>query len=861
MKKLVAAAVAVGTSHLFAAMGPSDYIQDGLVALYDAEFNATNAQGVAIHDAAATTWVNLVTGTGNLTLPTSGVTINAKEITLDMVTAAATDCSAATQTGPVTLETCARSATTSTDTKNNSLMLVTVVNRAGIGLDARKDQSAVIQSTDVSDFTKSKNKYFWFVKSTFASYAPVHRTYSGVIPVNGGNLYANGLAADAASSPWTAASASAPTGELTVGNTKISVAYNCIRIYNRELTEDERQYNNAVDAVRFRGADASTATPYGYSFDGEGNVILPEAVVDAGVKAFGPGSCAKFLLNKCASGIVTLDGTGASATPDQAIGFTGFEAVGNSTTVFRGGWWDFGLGAFLPEDLSGRTVTLEGGAVVTNVGAVTLAGATGMNNKLRITDESAMSADSVTLGAKDGEQHNDLEIVGGSSLTLSGNLKMSAYPKQIGNSGNNRTRNVVTVAGEGTTLDVTGSTFLSWVSSGYNASTGGNTLYVTNGATASLGNLRLTQGLFFGGDDTAVFEDAHVTTRNMYIASEWSSAGRGPSRTLVHIGAGSVVTNTEAIYIGSYSNDRNGQDTIELVISNATFHTAKIREGAKGYFYLLGGPRATLRISGEDAKFTIGGGVSTYFFKPNNTIIVENGATYSMRTSGFNSTSDTQDETIIVRSRATLNWPSGFTTIGTNKNSLRDKVIVEGDSKMIVTGGSSIYGTDCELVIDDSEFRTSNGLFVGTTDRDSRALLAIRGTHPKLNAGWNLAVASNSCVRIELPATGYDAGFATRETPVVYCAHSSGEMTFSVDATSRVELTGAKELQDYCTETGKRGEYVLVRANHIRLTDEQLEAMRAPLTEGMTLFVRAAAGKDELVLKVRPLRGICIIVR
>ena len=571
------------------------------------------------------------------------------------------------------------------------------------------------------------------------------------------------------------------------------------------------------------------------------------------------------LENAVSSGVVIFDQSAYEKTEAYANSFTNFDAVADSSTTFLGGWWDFGLGAFLPTDRSGRTVTLEGGAVVTNVGAVTLAGATGMNNKLRITDESAMSAADVTLGAKDGEQHNDLEIVGGSSLTLSGNLKMSAYPNQIGNNGNNRTRNVVTVAGAGTTLNVAGSTFLSWINGSdgsYNASTGGNTLYVTNGATASLGNLRLTQGLRFGGDDTAVFENAHVTTRNMYIATEWSLAGRGPSQTLVHIGAGSVVTNTEAIYIGTYgTNGRNGQDTIELVISNATFHTAKIREGAKGYFYLLGGPRATLRISGEDAKFTIGGGVSTYFFKQNNTIIVENGATYSMRTSGFNSTSDTQDETIIVRSGATLNWPSGFTTIGTSKNSLRDKVIVEGDSKMIVTGSSNIYGTDCELVIDDSEFRTSNGLFVGTTDRDSRALLAIRGTHPKINASWNLAVASNSCIRIELPATGYDTGFATRETPVVYCAYGSAEMTFSVDATSRVELTGAKELQDYCTETGKRGEYVLVRANHIRLTDEQLEAMRAPLTEGMTLFVRAAAGKDELVLKVRPLRGICIIVR
>ena len=124
-KKLVVGAIAlVAAVGAFAGAGPQDYVQDGLVALYDAEFNSTNAQGEPMHDDSATVWMNLVKTGSDLPLPASGVTIGEKVMTFDCVTATATDCSVANLAMPVTLEACARSTASATTHKSDLLFVV-----------------------------------------------------------------------------------------------------------------------------------------------------------------------------------------------------------------------------------------------------------------------------------------------------------------------------------------------------------------------------------------------------------------------------------------------------------------------------------------------------------------------------------------------------------------------------------------------------------------------------------------------------------------------------------------------------------------------------------------------------------------
>lgn len=133
MKKLV-----VGTTVLSAAMcgfamvGPKDYVRDGLVALYDGVYNAKDASGAMTHDPAATSWANLVLGTGDIVLPDTAVIADGS-VTLPSVTASAPDCSCA-RTSPITLEACVLSTTAAT---GNDKAFLTIPGRALVGYDGR----------------------------------------------------------------------------------------------------------------------------------------------------------------------------------------------------------------------------------------------------------------------------------------------------------------------------------------------------------------------------------------------------------------------------------------------------------------------------------------------------------------------------------------------------------------------------------------------------------------------------------------------------------------------------------------------------------------------------------------------------
>ena len=263
------AAAAAGAA--MAGLGPGDYVQNGLVAIYDGFYNAKDAAGVPIHDANATTWANLANGCGDFALPQGSFTLGASNVTLN-TTATAPDCSVARATGNITLEACVKSETASAtgSTKN----FLEIANRAGMGYDARSGYHFTVYVLDSSAYGSAKKKYYKCSGTDFADYAPFVHSVSWV-SANAvqGTIRADGESGGTLSHFYTATSVSdPPDGGLVIGKADINYAYFCIRIYNRGLTDDERNLNAAIDAVRFQGKSCGEVTlPDGYSFDENGN--------------------------------------------------------------------------------------------------------------------------------------------------------------------------------------------------------------------------------------------------------------------------------------------------------------------------------------------------------------------------------------------------------------------------------------------------------------------------------------------------------------------------------------------------------------------------------------------------------------
>ena len=332
-----------------AALGPSDYVQNGLVAIYDGVYNAKDAAGVPFHDASATTWANLANGCGDFALPGGSTTIGPSNITLQTATAIAPGCTIARASGNITLETCVKSESASAS--GNQKLFLEILNRAGVGYDARDNYhfSVYVLNASSPTYGSAKKVYHKCTGANFPAYAPSIHSVSWV-SANGvnGTIRADGESGGSLSQFYTAPTAAdPPDGGFRIGNADVSYTYFCIRVYNRGLADDERNLNAAIDAVRFQGKSCDEVTlPDGYSFDEDGNLVGPQAVgqhriVTGGTVTFeAPYSEAATLVNAASiMGTVTFDESAYVADEAHALSFGGFDALANTWTIFNGGWW------------------------------------------------------------------------------------------------------------------------------------------------------------------------------------------------------------------------------------------------------------------------------------------------------------------------------------------------------------------------------------------------------------------------------------------------------------------------------------------------------------------------------------------
>lgn len=876
-----------------AAVGPKDYVQDGLVALYDAEFNSVNAQGVAVHDAAATTWANLASGVGDIALPESGVTIDAKTVTLSKLTATAPNCTVYDFKTPLTLESCARSVSTST-TYSYDLPFVQIPSRAGMGWDARNNQSFVVIFPNSTDFTQSKKRYHWFVKSTFAAYAPVQRSYSAVVPANANpSCYTNGVSVGTKVVDFVAKVASAPTDSLIVGNANIETAINVVRVYGRELTDDERLLNAAIDAVRFRGADPQSVTlPTGYSFDADGNLVTPWSGTEHRITASGtttfeaPYAEAKTLVNASVNGPVTFDETAYAADEAHKLSFLGFDAFSWTKTKFLGGWWDFNGGGVLATSAV-RRINRQlcfNGSTVTNGGDLCLCGTLGSGNRLYLENAADVTVGKCLLSQSSAaKQNSEIWITGGSRLTCTNYLSFCESKEK---SSALLTGNKVVVSNENSQLVVQGATYMDRDQGNYAGGVGGNHLIVTDKARVTLQALNIANvGAHSRSNRVTVSKGGLLTMTSLNLGTPWYSGGN-PDHTLFEVLDGGVVTNTGTLSWGYIEGKIWEHYSSTLVVSNSTFINKKaVADGRP--FIRVG--KSTVLLSGPKTKFRFCDSYNwnTPLFGQvvgGNRVILENFVTNNLPLAfGFSYTGTSTNNEVIVRTGACLDQGesdlySRVMMAGYNGNILgyRNKVLVES--------GASVKCTQFYANSVDGFVGVSNATITCTTPwyygehlgftlggktaannplndygRGTNMVLALSGTTPRIRlTNSRMGIDSASTIRFDLPPEGY----AEPETPIIKVDATGGGTTMLFRDTSGIAFTGAEELAQYHTDVLKhKGRYLLIDAAGILNIDDVMARAQATLPEGMKLVKQTAGSRLQIWLEVRPQSGLLLIFR
>lgn len=587
-------------------------------------------------------------------------------------------------------------------------------------------------------------------------------------------------------------------------------------------------------------------------------------VTTAGTMTFeSPVSYGK-LQNAVSSGAVVFDQSAYEKTEAYANSFTNFDAVANASTTFLGGWWDFAGGDFFSAaaTLSGRMTTIDGGAIVTNVANVNLAGTGGTDNGLYVKGASTFAMGRFVFGSLANTQRSVCRVTEGSRFLCSGDVSMSesgswaAYAKNL-------TGNEFEVAGEGSRLEIKGTFSLGRDLGGNYSGTGGNTFTLDDGATAEIGALQVAMGVRHGPGNKLTFGKNTRTTLGSFRIGNSTTINHAGSN-VVSIVDGAVVTNN-----GTFAFGGDGKQPYnELLVSNAVFSTQK-GNVVNDASYLFYGPKSTITVSGPDAVFSVREGVHAFFRGDGCTFIVENGAYYRYGNTTFANTVDCNDETLWVRNGSTVETAGNLTLSQTGKNHTcrNNAVVVENGSTLTVGGQLHISDKNGRLVVDDSTVTMPYMFLVGASETGSivgtNGLVVLRGSCPYVYSGYGAKFANSSLLRIDLPPDGYDEGSATTDRPLMRCGvATSGGMSFLDDST--LEITGAEEFLKFHERTHRKGSYVLLSghgAGKLLLSEEKLAAVQATLPEGLTVSLRDRTYDRDLLLTAKPKFGLMLLVR
>ena len=606
------------------------------------------------------------------------------------------------------------------------------------------------------------------------------------------------------------------------------------------------------------------------------------------------------LYNIATDGEVRFDQSEVDVDAAHKNSFTGFFAdQSGTTTVFDGGFWDFGAAAgskvcnFMGDDyLHSRSVVIEGGAVITNVGKLAMAGQCtyengGINvatkNSLRLTGGSTLAVNQFALSTAAGNNiKSALTIDGGSKLLCAGQLVFSQHNCTGNSRWNSGTTAVVSNAnttvevggnldiGANTDPDVNGST------GGGNAS-GGNTMTVTDKAYLRASVINLGGGnrcfdnvLVISGTARVDCAAINVTALNTNTKYDGNASGAGDKLMILD---GAVVTNTGRTAV-SYAWGSTGSGSgSEIVVSNATFYTETF-----AFSLSCNAANNIFRMSGPGARFTIGTTKENDYHPfgaqspGHNFWIFENGAKWRWPWTRWNYTDPCHDQTVIVRTGATLSFNQMAMTTQTSGSGS------SYDNRLIVESGACATGGVCYVGNTRNTLSVSNATLKLVSDwqkdtinsQEGSALtvggpltwhgpatndvLELWGDEPKveLTAGgadfWN-----ESYCDFHLPTNGYKEGVI----PITVAK------AFRMRSGCHLRFYGLEELCAYQKDVvGKTGKYMLIKAKSIVLPDDVMAEALAALPENCSLrIVDTDDGRKALVLKVRVPAGQLLLVR
>ena len=242
LKSVAACAALCGFAAVAQAKTTSDYVQTGLVAMWDAFENA----GRGLHVDATNEWTDLVSGRTLALL--EGDAFDGCQINLAKGVRATAD-KLFESAGDITIEVNARPVTLSS---GYDMALVSVPNFARFGWDARDGGISIMY---VNSAGTTENHYQSFASGygngQQLTQAGVFQTYSALIGIGSGAVYVNGSSRGKTGGvDWSGNQRSADLN-AQVGNGSAVSLVRTIRIYNRKLTAEEIAANRAVDMDRF----------------------------------------------------------------------------------------------------------------------------------------------------------------------------------------------------------------------------------------------------------------------------------------------------------------------------------------------------------------------------------------------------------------------------------------------------------------------------------------------------------------------------------------------------------------------------------------------------------------------------------
>lgn len=569
------------------------------------------------------------------------------------------------------------------------------------------------------------------------------------------------------------------------------------------------------------------------------------------------------VLSNLGIGSLILDETDYPVNEANALRFTGFEAVANSTTIFDGGWWDFGGGDFPTNAASDRTVILRSGAVVTNVASMPLLNY--FRNKFNLLGASRfhVTGDAVLdYGGSDSNHSNEFCVAEGSAFIVGGDIKMSV--NQAVTNGRRKEGSVLKVTGAGSYAKAAN---LRMSPENVNGPPGDCRAVVTDHGVLEIpGTISLGAGSRTFDNRLYVTDGGAVTAATVNVGAGWQSNYDASldSGFEVHVLNGGVLRANTGFYIGITSSSNAGASGMKLVVSNATFSAAKFRPFGLGTM----NRNSEVRISGPQAKFEVESTDPLFGMAGGNRFIVENGAKVDFPWTACSYTANSANNTVLVTGTGTvLTLNDNFGLSGAADNSTS---IMGFTNSLCIADGGTVTGAFVRVHGDAGTLAVSNGTLLVSSKQYATVPSepATPNAFPALTAGvrFKYGGASTNCIvrlsgespRIacvggasadlrgstklvfDIPETGYNYGGSD------YVPFDVSN-TLTISANCEILFTGLdkKATRDAIDANG--GSVPLVRAKTMYVNNAVLAAAQSELPKGYKLKMTGTAGTEQVL--------------